>query len=39
MATLSLTFDHRLVDGQGASLFLAAVGEILSDPTNLIALG
>jgi 2-oxoisovalerate dehydrogenase E2 component (dihydrolipoyl transacylase) len=39
VATLSLTFDHRLVDGQGASLFLAAVGEILSDPTNLIALG
>jgi 2-oxoisovalerate dehydrogenase E2 component (dihydrolipoyl transacylase) len=39
VATLSLTFDHRLVDGQGASLFLAAVGEILRDPTNLIALG
>ena len=36
--TLSLAFDHRLVDGQAASLFLAAVGEILADPTNLIAL-
>ena len=37
--TLSLSFDHRLVDGQAASCFLAAVGEILSDPTNLIAFG
>jgi 2-oxoisovalerate dehydrogenase E2 component (dihydrolipoyl transacylase) len=37
--TLSLTFDHRLVDGRAASQFLAAVGELLSDPTNLIALG
>jgi 2-oxoisovalerate dehydrogenase E2 component (dihydrolipoyl transacylase) len=37
--TLSLSFDHRLVDGRAASRFLAAVGELLSDPTNLIALG
>ena len=37
--TLSLSFDHRLVDGQAASCFLAAVGEILSDPTNLVAFG
>ena len=37
--TLSLSFDHRLVDGQAASSFLAAVGEILSDPTNLVAFG
>ena len=37
--TLSLSFDHRLVDGRAASHFLAAVGELLSDPTNLIALG
>ena len=37
--TLSLAFDHRLVDGQAASRFLAAVGEVLSDPTNLIAFG
>jgi pyruvate dehydrogenase E2 component (dihydrolipoamide acetyltransferase) len=39
VVTLSLAFDHRLVDGEGASRFLAAVGEILADPTNLVALG
>jgi 2-oxoisovalerate dehydrogenase E2 component (dihydrolipoyl transacylase) len=38
VVTLSLAFDHRLVDGEGASRFLRAVGEILADPTNLIAL-
>ena len=37
VVTLSLAFDHRLVDGKAAARFLAAVGEILSDPTNLIA--
>jgi len=39
VATLSLAFDHRLVDGQAASRFLAAVGEVLADPTNLLARG
>jgi 2-oxoisovalerate dehydrogenase E2 component (dihydrolipoyl transacylase) len=38
VVTLSLAFDHRLVDGQAASLFLSAVGEVLADPTNLFAL-
>jgi 2-oxoisovalerate dehydrogenase E2 component (dihydrolipoyl transacylase) len=38
VCTLSLAFDHRLVDGEAASRFLAAVGEILADPTTLIAL-
>jgi pyruvate dehydrogenase E2 component (dihydrolipoamide acetyltransferase) len=38
VVTLSLAFDHRLVDGQAASGFLTAVGEILADPANLIAL-
>ena len=38
VVTLSLSFDHRLVDGQAASLFLSAVGEMLGDPTNVIAL-
>jgi 2-oxoisovalerate dehydrogenase E2 component (dihydrolipoyl transacylase) len=35
--TLSLAFDHRLVDGQAAALFLRDVGDTLADPTNLIA--
>ena len=39
VVTLSLAFDHRLVDGQAASRYLTAVGEILADPTNLVALG
>ncbi|HEX4174632.1 MAG TPA: dihydrolipoamide acetyltransferase family protein, partial [Acidimicrobiales bacterium] len=37
VVTLSLAFDHRLVDGEGASRFLRTVGEILADPGNLIA--
>jgi 2-oxoisovalerate dehydrogenase E2 component (dihydrolipoyl transacylase) len=38
VCTLSLAFDHRLVDGEAASRFLAAVGEVLADPTTLLAL-
>jgi pyruvate dehydrogenase E2 component (dihydrolipoamide acetyltransferase) len=38
VVTLSLAFDHRLVDGEGAARFLRAVGEVLADPTNLVAL-
>ncbi len=37
VVTMSLAFDHRLVDGQAASRFLRDVGDILADPTNLIA--
>jgi pyruvate dehydrogenase E2 component (dihydrolipoamide acetyltransferase) len=37
VVVLSLAFDHRLVDGEGASRFLRAVGDTLADPTNLIA--
>ena len=36
--TLSLAFDHRLVDGEAASRFLRAVGDVLADPTDLLAL-
>jgi pyruvate dehydrogenase E2 component (dihydrolipoamide acetyltransferase) len=36
--TLSLSFDHRLVDGQEGSIFLASVGRMLADPTYLLAL-
>lgn len=38
VVTLSLAFDHRLIDGAGASVFLRSVGAILTDPSNLIAL-
>jgi pyruvate dehydrogenase E2 component (dihydrolipoamide acetyltransferase) len=38
VTTLSLSFDHRLVDGEQGSRFLAAVADILADPTTLIAL-
>jgi 2-oxoisovalerate dehydrogenase E2 component (dihydrolipoyl transacylase) len=37
VVTLSLTFDHRIVDGEAASRFLRAIGEILADPTTLLA--
>jgi pyruvate dehydrogenase E2 component (dihydrolipoamide acetyltransferase) len=36
---LSLSFDHRLVDGELGSKFLADVGAALEDPDKLIAWG
>ncbi|MBG6083851.1 dihydrolipoamide acetyltransferase family protein [Zhihengliuella flava] len=36
--TLSLSFDHRLVDGAQASRFLAGTAGILRDPASLITL-
>ncbi|MDV8020243.1 dihydrolipoamide acetyltransferase family protein [Rhodococcus sp. IEGM 1330] len=39
VTTLSLSFDHRLVDGQQGSQFLALVGRLLSTPMDMIALG
>ncbi len=39
VVVLTLSFDHRLVDGRAASLFLREVGDVLTDPVNLIALG
>ncbi|MBY4570474.1 branched-chain alpha-keto acid dehydrogenase subunit E2 [Gordonia sihwensis] len=38
VTTLSLSFDHRLVDGEQGSVFLATVADALSDPLSLIAL-
>lgn len=32
VTTLAVTFDHRLVDGEHGSMFLADVAQILSDP-------
>ncbi|MCW4384717.1 2-oxo acid dehydrogenase subunit E2 [Salinibacterium sp. SYSU T00001] len=37
VATLSLSFDHRLVDGKQGSEFLVAVGSMLSDPGSVVA--
>jgi pyruvate/2-oxoglutarate dehydrogenase complex dihydrolipoamide acyltransferase (E2) component len=34
--TLSLTFDHRIIDGGYASRFLMRVISLLSDPVQLM---
>merc|ERR1712085_70779 len=36
MMFLSLTYDHRLVDGREAVTFLAGVRDKMEDPTRLI---
>ena len=36
MTTLALSFDHRLVDGEQGSRFLADVAAILEDPTSAL---
>lgn len=36
--TLSLSFDHRLVDGEQGSRFLADVGAIMADPGTVLAM-
>ena len=36
--TLSLSFDHRLVDGAEGSRFLAQVAGMLADPSTMLAL-
>ncbi|PNH86666.1 dihydrolipoamide acetyltransferase family protein [Arthrobacter sp. AFG20] len=36
--TLSLSFDHRLVDGEQGSRFLADVGALLADPGMALAM-
>ncbi|RRQ27796.1 2-oxo acid dehydrogenase subunit E2 [Rhodococcus sp. Eu-32] len=38
VTTLSLSFDHRLVDGEQGSRFLTDIAAILADPMNLVAL-
>lgn len=37
VTTLALSFDHRLVDGQQGSAFLADVARILSDPAAALS--
>jgi 2-oxoisovalerate dehydrogenase E2 component (dihydrolipoyl transacylase) len=36
VTTLSLSFDHRMVDGEGGSRFLVDVGNILEDPASAL---
>jgi pyruvate dehydrogenase E2 component (dihydrolipoamide acetyltransferase) len=36
--TLSLSFDHRLVDGEQGSRFLVDVGSILSNPGMVLTM-
>ncbi|GAB2889365.1 2-oxo acid dehydrogenase subunit E2 [Neomicrococcus lactis] len=36
--TLSLSFDHRLVDGEQGSKFLSELGAVLEDPASLMTL-
>ncbi len=36
---LSLSFDHRVVDGQLGSMFLADLARVLSDPATAVAWG
>ena len=37
--TLSLSFDHRLVDGAQGSRFLADVGAMMADPAMGLVMG
>jgi len=38
VVTLALSFDHRVVDGEGAARFLADIGRILADPAAALAM-
>ena len=38
MMTLSLSFDHRLVDGEQGARFLTDIGGILADPASVLAM-
>jgi 2-oxoisovalerate dehydrogenase E2 component (dihydrolipoyl transacylase) len=39
VTTLSLTFDHRVVDGEQGARFLADLGAVLADPALALLLG
>jgi len=36
MMYLALSYDHRIIDGRDAVLFLVAVKEVLEDPASLL---
>jgi pyruvate dehydrogenase E2 component (dihydrolipoamide acetyltransferase) len=37
VTTLGLSFDHRLIDGEQGSMFLADIGELLRNPLTLLS--
>ncbi|WP_280232533.1 dihydrolipoamide acetyltransferase family protein [Nocardia cyriacigeorgica] len=37
VTTLTLSFDHRMIDGEQAARFLATVGGLLEDPLTLLS--
>jgi 2-oxoisovalerate dehydrogenase E2 component (dihydrolipoyl transacylase) len=39
VSTLSLSFDHRIVDGQLGSAVLRDIGSMLQDPVRMLAWG
>jgi 2-oxoisovalerate dehydrogenase E2 component (dihydrolipoyl transacylase) len=38
VVTLTISFDHRIVDGEDGSRFLTDVGAILRDPASVLAM-
>jgi 2-oxoglutarate dehydrogenase E2 component (dihydrolipoamide succinyltransferase) len=36
MMYLALSYDHRIIDGREAVLFLVAIKELIEDPTRFI---
>jgi 2-oxoglutarate dehydrogenase E2 component (dihydrolipoamide succinyltransferase) len=36
MMYLALSYDHRMIDGKEAVMFLVAIKELLEDPIRLI---
>ena len=38
VTTLSLSFDHRLVDGAEGAAFLRDIGEVLAEPAMVLAM-
>jgi len=36
MMYLALTYDHRMIDGREAVLFLGRIKELVEDPTRLL---
>jgi pyruvate dehydrogenase E2 component (dihydrolipoamide acetyltransferase) len=39
LMTISVSFDHRILDGEAASRYLGEIAAVLADPTRLLLLG